>query len=113
MKLDLFESLIDIDYNGTIELHEAVDTEVVCVRGRLWVSDERPGGGEVLRPGESHRLGPGGRAVVTALEPSLMCAVDLSRRPALALPAAAPRAPGAAAATAATTVTSSGAASSG
>ncbi|RPH65459.1 MAG: DUF2917 domain-containing protein [Burkholderiales bacterium] len=79
MKPNLFESLIEIAYNCAIELRDAFDTEVVCVRGRLWVIEDRQGGDHVLRPGESCRLRCDGRVLITALEPSLMCAAGPSR----------------------------------
>jgi len=78
MNLDSFDSMIDMAFNRTVELHGATGTEVVCVRGRLWVVDQRQGGDRILRQGESCRLGSTGTARVMALEPSLMCAIEPS-----------------------------------
>jgi len=75
MNLDSFDSMIDMAFNRTVELHGATGTEVVCVRGRLWVGDPRQGNDRILRQGESCRLGRDGAARVMALEPSLMCAI--------------------------------------
>lgn len=80
MKLNLFDSLIDIDANRTVELHDAFDVEVVCVRGCLWVTEDRLRGDHFLRPGESRCLRCNGRALVTALEPSSMRALEPSKR---------------------------------
>ncbi|HLS54508.1 MAG TPA: hypothetical protein VK052_00445 [Zeimonas sp.] len=77
MTLDAFDSLIDMPFNRTVELSGFTGTEVVCVRGRLWVVDPRQGGHRILSPGESCRIGHDGGARVTALEPSLMCAIEL------------------------------------
>ncbi len=76
MNLDPFDPLIDLDFNGTLELHDALDTEVVCVSGLLWVIEPSLGGGRILRAGESYVIRRNGRALVTALEPSLVCAVE-------------------------------------
>lgn len=76
MNLNPFGPLIVLDFNGTLELHDALDTEVVCVSGLLWVIEPSPGGERILRPGESCAIRRNGRALVTALEPSLVCAVE-------------------------------------
>jgi len=76
MTLDPFDSLIDMAFNRTVELSGVTGTEVVCVRGRLSVVDPRQGGHRILRSGESCRIGHDGGARVTALEPSLMCAIE-------------------------------------
>lgn len=76
MNLNPLEPLIDLDFNGTLELHDALDTEVVCVRGLLWVIGHSFGEDRILRPGESCAIRRNGRALVTALEPSLVCAVE-------------------------------------
>lgn len=76
MNLNPFDPLIDLDFNGTLELHDALDTEVVCVSGLLWVIEPSLGSERILRPGESCAIRRNGRALVTALEPSLVCAVE-------------------------------------
>jgi len=76
MNLNPFGPLIVLDFNGTLELHDALDTEVVCVSGLLWVIEPSLGGGRILRPGESYAIRRNGRVLVTALEPSLVCAVE-------------------------------------
>ncbi|MCO5109081.1 MAG: hypothetical protein M9907_18655 [Burkholderiaceae bacterium] len=76
MNLDPFGPLIGLEFNGTLELHDALDTEVVCVSGLLWVIEPWPGGERILRPGESCAIRRNGRALVKALEPSLVCAIE-------------------------------------
>lgn len=78
MNQHTFDALVSIDYNRTIELHDAFDTEVVCVRGCLWVHEDRLGDDHILTSGESRCIGRDGRALVTALEPSLMRALGSS-----------------------------------
>lgn len=80
MKLNLSDAVIDIDTNRTVELHDAFDVEVVCVRGCLWVTEDRLRGDHFLRPGESRCLRCNGRSLVTALEPSSMRALEPSSR---------------------------------
>lgn len=79
MKLNLSDALIDIDTNRTVQLHDAFDVEVVCVRGCLWVTEDRLRGDHFLRPGESRCIRCNGRALVTALEPSSMRALEPSK----------------------------------
>ncbi len=79
MNSPIFEPLVCIDYNRTIELHDAFGTEVLCVRGCLWVHEDRLGDDRILRAGESCCIGRTGRTLVTALEPSLMHAPGSSR----------------------------------
>lgn len=78
MNQETFDSLVSIDFNRTIELRDAFDTEVVCVHGCLWVHEDRLGDDHILRSGEARCIGRDGRALVTALEPSLMCALGSS-----------------------------------
>jgi len=80
MKLYLSDALVDIDTNRTIVFDDAFDVEVVCVRGCLWVTEDRLRGDHFLRPGESRCLRCNGRALVTAMEPSTMRALEPLRR---------------------------------
>lgn len=73
-----FDSLVSIDHNRTIELRDALHTEVVCVRGCLWMHRDRLGDGQLLQPGDSRCIGPEGRTLLTALAPSLMCVLGSS-----------------------------------
>ncbi len=80
MKLNLSDALVDIETNRTVVIHDAFDVEVVCVRGCLWVTEDRLRGDHFLRPGESRCLRSNGRALVTAMQPSTMRALEPLRR---------------------------------
>lgn len=80
MKLYLSDALVDLDTNRTVVLDDAFDVEVVCVRGCLWVTEDRLQSDHFLRPGDSRRLRSEARALVTAMEPSTMRALGPRRR---------------------------------
>lgn len=64
MKLDLFDALVGIDVKRTVVLRGAFEVGVACVRGCLWVTEDRLRGDHLLRPGESRCIRCNGRALV-------------------------------------------------
>lgn len=82
MKLTLNHQRIDIDRMRTIALTDAFDVEVVCLRGCLWLTEDRLLEDHFLQAGESRTVRSRGRVLVTALEPSSLRALEpIAHRP--------------------------------
>lgn len=88
MNIDMTRSTIHLARDGLISIRGAQDTRIFCQSGSLWLTLEGDIRDVVLEPGESHAIGNGGLAVITALRPSVAL---LTQEPP---PAAAPRSVG-------------------
>ena len=76
MKLILNRELIDIGQGRSVELQGAFGAEVVCVMGCLWLTEDRVAQDLILRAGDSQRIRSDGRAMITALDPSVMRVIE-------------------------------------
>lgn len=68
MTVDLAGNIINVARNRIIALDHARGTTIVCIRGLLWITEQRRAGDVLLEPGERHVLSSNGKALVTALE---------------------------------------------
>jgi hypothetical protein len=68
MTVDLAGNIINIARNRIIALDNARGTTIVCVRGSLWITEQRGSEDVLLEPGERYVLTGNGKALVTALE---------------------------------------------
>lgn len=53
--------------SGLLRLRGAGGTEIVCARGRLWITEERDSTDHFLEAGERYRVRSNGKVVVEAL----------------------------------------------
>lgn len=82
MTVDLAGNIVTVARNRVIALDHARGTTIVCIRGLLWITEQRLGQDVLLEPGERYVLTGNGRALVTALEvgaAKLIAAPSLSR----------------------------------
>jgi hypothetical protein len=70
MRIDIFDQVVELATNRSIVLHDAGRAEIVCSRGRIWITEDPLRNDIVLKAGESHVLRADGLAFVTALVPS-------------------------------------------
>lgn len=76
MTVDLAGNIINVARNRTVGLDDARGTTIVCVRGLLWVTEQRRSEDVLLEPGERYVLSGRGKALVTALEPGAVRLID-------------------------------------
>ena len=70
MRIDVFDQTIELATNRSIVLHHARDAEIVCTRGRVWITEDPLGNDIALEAGRSHVVRVDGLAFVTAVSPS-------------------------------------------
>lgn len=68
MTVDLAGNIVTIARNRIIALDSARGTTIVCIRGLLWITEQRSSRDVLLEPGERYVLTGNGKALVTALE---------------------------------------------
>ena len=70
MRIDIFDQTVELATNRSIVLHDARAAEIVCTRGRLWITEDPLRNDLVLEAGQSHVIQVDGMAFVTAIYPS-------------------------------------------
>lgn len=70
MKIDLSQSTFGLHRDGVIVLEDALGTQVSCLRGALWLTQEGQEDDVVLESGDSIALSSNGVTLVTALRES-------------------------------------------
>jgi Protein of unknown function (DUF2917) len=70
MRIDIFDQAVELGANRTIVLHEARRAEIVCTRGRIWITEDPLRNDIVLEAGKSHMLDADGLAFVTGMTAS-------------------------------------------
>jgi hypothetical protein len=70
MRIDIFDQAVELAANRSIVLHDAKQAEIVCTRGRIWITEDPLRNDIVLDPGESHVVTADGLAFVTAVTAS-------------------------------------------
>ncbi len=76
MTIDLAGNIINVARNRTIALDNARGTTVVCVRGSMWITEQRRSDDLVLEPGERYVLSGNGKALITALGAGAIKLID-------------------------------------
>jgi hypothetical protein len=66
----VFDQTIELATNRSIVLHHARNAEIVCTRGRIWITEDPLGNDIALEAGRSHVVRVDGLAFVTAVSPS-------------------------------------------
>jgi hypothetical protein len=73
MILDMKQMVIELEHRGILSLEDAAGARIVCLRGRIWVTEYRSPGDVVLEAGESYEVSPrAGVAVVQALREAVV-----------------------------------------
>jgi hypothetical protein len=70
MRIDIFDQAVELAANRSIVLHDAKRAEIVCTRGRIWITEDPLRNDIVLDPGEAHVVTADGLAFVTAMTAS-------------------------------------------
>ena len=70
MRIDVFDQVIDLASNRSIVLHHARNAEIVCTRGRIWITEDPLRNDMAIDAGDSHVIRVDGLAFVTAISPS-------------------------------------------
>jgi len=70
MRIDVFDQTIELAINRSIVLHDARNAEIVCTRGRIWITEDPLRNDVALEEGSSHVVRVDGLAFITALSPS-------------------------------------------
>jgi hypothetical protein len=67
MQLELGKSKVNMTRDQVIALRDGVGVRVTCVRGALWITEERSGTDVVLEAGQTHTIMHRGLTLVMAL----------------------------------------------
>lgn len=70
MRIDIFDQAVELAASRSIVLHDAKQAEIVCTRGRIWITEDPLRNDIVLDPGEAHIVTADGLAFVTAVTAS-------------------------------------------
>ena len=70
MQLDLASPLLALEPGQVLTLDDAAGTCIRARYGAVWVTEEGSSADHIVRPGDAHTIGRGGRTVVQALEPA-------------------------------------------
>jgi hypothetical protein len=70
MRIDIFDQAVELDVNRSIVLHDARHAEIVCARGRIWITEDPLRNDIVIAAGESHVVAVDGLAFVTGMTAS-------------------------------------------
>ena len=73
--------MIALEREASLRVEPGTRVELACLSGVVWITQQGDLRDLFLAPGESLRLLPRGRTLVTALEPSLVRIVDAGARP--------------------------------
>ena len=101
MRIDIFDQAVELAANRTVVLHDARHAEIVCTRGRIWITVDPLRNDVVIDAGKSHTLEADGLVFVTGMTAStvwlrepLHVPASPQARPAMVLAAAAERVDG-------------------
>jgi hypothetical protein len=72
MMLDMKRVVIELEYRGIVPVKDAMGTRIDCLRGRIWITEQRSTDDILLEAGESYEISYGGLAVVQALREALV-----------------------------------------
>jgi hypothetical protein len=67
MELELGKSKVKMTRDQVIALRDGIGVRVTCVRGALWITEERSGSDVVLESGQTHTVTHRGLTLVMAL----------------------------------------------
>jgi hypothetical protein len=67
MELELGQSKVKLTRDQVIALRDGIGVRVTCLRGALWITEERSGSDIVLDAGQSHTITRSGLTLVMAL----------------------------------------------
>jgi hypothetical protein len=67
MQLELGQSKVKLARDQVIAMRDGVGVRVTCLRGALWITEERSGSDVVLDAGQSHTVTHSGLTLVMAL----------------------------------------------
>jgi hypothetical protein len=81
MRIDGTEAMIALEREASLRVEPGARVELACLYGVVWITQQGDLRDLFLAPGESLRLLPRGRTLVTALEPSLVRVVDAGAKP--------------------------------
>ena len=70
MKIEIFDQAVELAANRSIVLHDARQAEIVCLRGRIWITEDPLRNDILLDAGASHVLEVDGLAFVTGMTDS-------------------------------------------
>lgn len=70
MRIDIFDQAVELAANRSIVLHDARRAEIVCTRGRAWITEDPLRNDVVIEAGEAHVVAVDGLAFVTAMTAS-------------------------------------------
>ena len=70
MQLDLASPLLALEPGQVVTLDDARGATIRARYGALWVTEEGNPADHIVRPGETHVVGRGGRTVVQAMQPA-------------------------------------------
>ena len=70
MRIDIFDQAVELGANRSIVLHDAMHAEVVCTRGRIWITEDPLRNDVMIDAGKSHVVRAAGLAFVTGVTAS-------------------------------------------
>jgi hypothetical protein len=72
MMLDMKRVVIDVEYRGILPIGDAAGTQIDCLQGWIWITEQGCAGDIVLEAGESYEISRSGVAVVQALREAVI-----------------------------------------
>jgi len=72
MIVDTKRVVIELEYRGLVPLTDALGTRIICLRGRIWITQHGSRDDIVLEAGESGEISRPGLALVQALADALV-----------------------------------------
>ncbi len=66
MRIDLSDQTIELAADRSIVLHGARNAQIVCIRGRIWITEDPLRNDVVLGTGQSHLVRGTGKTLVTS-----------------------------------------------
>lgn len=73
MNIKAQQALLALTRGNTLVLDDAAGTLVRCLRGDVWITQDRDTADHVLKPGESFRVERAGTTVIQAMSPARVC----------------------------------------
>ncbi|HVL55014.1 MAG TPA: DUF2917 domain-containing protein [Burkholderiaceae bacterium] len=70
MRIDIFDQTIELSANRSIVLHDPRGAQIVCIAGRIWVTEDPLRNDIVLHAGQSHTVSTDGMTFVTSFADS-------------------------------------------